>query len=141
MVFSIPVPAGMSQQTIELYAVKLAVKKSISLGLHLASLGTVNDCSCFLISDSTSSLHSILKLSTKAKFNVRGKVLRQISASIASCHPHSFCAIIGYIRSSMNPADIPSRWLCNSSSFLSLPLHGPLLAMVGAALAAISWDF
>jgi len=79
----------MSQQTIELYAVKLAVKKSISLGLHLASLGTVNDCSCFLISDSTSSLHSILKLSTKAKFNVRGKVLRQISASIASCHPHS----------------------------------------------------
>ena len=82
----------------ELYALKFAISKFY----------TMFPCSAnpALVSDSTSSISTLLKFSCKAKHTLRGKVLRQISSIVSK---HQVCFKLGFLPSKLMPADVPSR--------------------------------
>jgi len=100
--YTVPLPQSIAalgekgQQLAELYSFKVAIVKSIILGLHHA----------FWVGDSQSTLFSALKLSCPAMMAARAKLLRQI---VRLAYKHSICGQMAYIPSEYNPADNPSK--------------------------------
>jgi len=113
------------QQLAELYAAKVGIFKSAQFsppGRRLA-----------LISDSTSSILTLLKFSTKARHFCRGRILRQIARKTVAC---SMSFSLGFVRSKVMPADIPSRF--------SDPVVGgvpdDLLLQCSESLSGVIWS-
>jgi len=100
LAWSLPLPAELSfslhQQTAELYAVKVAAVKFLSVFPDLV-----------VISDSASSLFACVKLSCKAKHLFRGKILRQVSRKLLMVP--GAAVSLGFIRGVIHPADVYSR--------------------------------
>jgi len=129
LVWSVSLPSAFHsakfQQFAELYAIKFAISKVVSLFPDLSDL--------FLVSDSTSAIATFMKFSVKARHTRRGKVLRQV-ASLISKSP--FRCSFGFVRSKMNPADLPSR----SSDSGCFDLSPDVSALCLHSLSHILWD-
>ena len=113
------------QQAAELYACKAAVTKC---SLFLPESSQVK-----LISDSVSSIFTLVKFSTKARHTLRGRLLRQVSKLVSQCR---FRFFMGFIRSAANPADAPSRCLTNFNG----PPSRACINQCNKALPLVVWS-
>jgi len=127
-VWSLPAP-GMNQQLAELYSCKVGIGKAGLLGVASEVL---------LVSDSKSSLHTLLKLSCRARATDRGHVLRQVSVLLLR---YQVAAHLAYVKSGLNPADIPSRWHLSGPCEFAFDVTSPLSSAVLKALANLEWSF
>jgi len=130
--FSFNLPAVLSQQGAELYVTKMPIQ--MVAGLPLPVHGFKH--SYLLVSDNTSALFSLLKMSTKVKFKQRGKILRQVSTA---CANSKLSFLLGWVGSKLNPADGPSR--ISAAGEISGQLDSHLLSLCRPALEQVCFNF